>query len=130
MRRLSRVNALKIAAVLSLLLGLVGLFGALPYLARGAAALNQEIDSPPYFVIVTAFIFTILRLIGAYGVWNRQRWGIVLTLLVNALDSVLSAPGILFAPTIALQLASIVNVVASIVIIVLCLWREHKSAIV
>lgn len=125
MNRLSRANALKIAAVLSLLLGLFGFFGALPFLARGTAV-DLAADSPPYIIVLMGFVFAILRVIGAYGVWVKQRWGIVLTILANAIDMILALPGIVFAPTMTLWLSATIGTVVSILIILLCLWRDRK----
>ena len=127
MKRLSRANALKIAAVLSLLLGLVGFFGALPLLARGSTVVNLADDAPPYFVLLMGFVFAILRITGAYGVWIRQRWGILIVILANVIDSIFALPGIVFAPTLGLWLSATIGTLVSIVIIVLCLWRDQKQ---
>ena len=130
MNRLSRAKALRIAAILSLLIGLVGFFGALPLLARGATGANLATDSPPYVILLLGFVFAILRMTGAYGVWVKQRWGIVITILANAIDSILALPGIVFAPTLGLWLSATIATLVSIVIIVLCLWRDQKRAAV
>ena len=126
MKSLSRSTALKIAAVLSFLFGAYVFVGAIPYLARGADAVNAVGDAPPYFVILSAFIFALLRIIGAYGVWKEQRWGIVVTILANALDTILALPGLFLAGSMELWLSSAVGTVISVVIIVLCLWRDRK----
>lgn len=129
MRRLSRTAALKSAAILSVLLGAVGLLAVLPFLSWGEAQINRATDVLPYPLVVAVFVFSILRIVGAYGVWFVQRWGIVLTILTNALDSVLAAPGLVFAPTIVLWLASIATILLGAVIILLCLWRDPNPSI-
>jgi uncharacterized membrane protein len=128
MNRLSRPTALKIAALLSFVLGVIGFILALPFLARGASGLDIANDAPPFFIIFSAFVFAILRIVGAYGVWTNQRWGIVVTILANAIDSILALPGIFVAPTMELWLSATLGVIVSIVVIVLCLWRDPKPA--
>jgi len=122
---LSRSTALKTAAVLVVTLGLFGAIANIPYLAQGAAAINGA-NEPPYFVVVVGFAVSILSLIGAYGLWHQQRWGIILTVLLHAVDALLSAPGILFAPTLFTWWASLMTTLLDLIIIVLCFWRERK----
>ncbi len=126
MKSLSRSTALKIAAILSFLFGVYVFVGAIPYLAQGANAVDAVGDAPPYFVIISAFIFALLRIIGAYGVWREQRWGIVVTILANALDTILALPGLFLAGTMELWLSSAIGTAINVVIIVLCLWRDHR----
>lgn len=130
MNRLSRSTALKIAAVISLLLGLFGIYLFLPSLSRGAIALNGQLNTPPYPVLVIALALALVRIIAAYGAWQSQRWGIVLTILANGLDSVAAVPGVLYARTPALWLTAISTVVLSMIVVVLCLWRERKRVVV
>jgi len=127
MKPLSRSTALKIAALLSFLIGVYTFIEAIPYLARGASDIDAAASTPPYFVIVSGFTFAIMRMVGAYGTWKEQRWGIVVTILANAIDSVLALPGIFFAQTMEFWLGSIVGVAFGVVIIALCLWRDLKS---
>lgn len=126
MKRLSRSAALKIAAVLSLAMGLVTVVWVVPLLALGANELDQTRISPPYSVVMVAFIFAIVRIVAAYGVWLGHRWAIVLTLLAVALDTVAAVPGLLFAPTQALGFLALIGVITGVVTIVLCLWRGPK----
>lgn len=127
MSSLSRATALKIAAILSLLLGLYALIATLPYLMQGQAAIDQATDSPPYFVILGGFLLSFVRIVGAIGTWRNQRWGIVLTIIANATDALGALPGIFFAPTTALQISAIVGVMGSVLVIVLCLWRDRRT---
>jgi uncharacterized membrane protein (DUF2068 family) len=128
MLHLSRSSALKIAALVSFLNGVWGLFFTIPILARGADALNRAGDTPPYEVMIIAFVFAVLRLVAAPGVWQKQRWGIIITLIAAALDTIAAVPGILFGPTIGLKLAASTGVLAGLVVIVLCLWRDPQRA--
>jgi cytochrome c biogenesis factor len=130
MKGLSRSTALKIASVLSILMGLVSIANTLPLIARGATEIAQSSDSPPYFVLMIGLFTGIIAIIGAYGAWNQQRWGIILSILVNLVNGLSAVPGILFAPQPGLMILSIATVVVSILIVVLCLWRERKPMVV
>jgi len=128
MNPLSRSTALKLAAIISFSIGIYAFFMAMPFLARGVAAINMAADSPPYFVIMAGFIFAFMRIFSAFGLWQNQRWGIIVTILANALDTLAAAPGILFAPTTNLWVSAITIVALGVIVIVLCLWREGKTA--
>jgi len=128
MNRLSRSTVLKIAALLAIASGLFTVFANIPFMAQGAEAINQS-DQPPYFVIVVGFALGILYLVAAYGLWQQQRWAVLLIVLAAALDLLLGAPGILFAPVRWMQITSLGQVIVDLAIIVLCLRREPKRAI-
>lgn len=126
MKGLSRSTALKIAAVLSALMGIVSIANTLPLIARGATGVAQSPDSPPYAILMVGLLTGVIGIIAAYGVWNQQRWGIILTLLINLINGLGAVPGILFAPQPGLRITAVVTVVVTILIVVLCLWRERK----
>jgi hypothetical protein len=130
MKSLSRSTALKIAAVLSALMGIVSVVGSLPLIARGAAGVEQSADSPPYFILVIGLLTGVIGIVGAYGAWNQQRWGIILTILANLVNGLSAAPGILFAPTTFFLVVATLTVVVTILIIILCLWRERSPVVV
>jgi uncharacterized membrane protein (DUF2068 family) len=130
MNRLSRSTALKIAAILSLALSVFAVIDAIPSLIRGEQIANQVGDAPPYFVILLGFVLAIVQIMAAYGTWHNQRWGIVLTLLATALNTVAAVPGIFFAPTTYLWIYATLGSLLSVVIIVLCLWRDPKPVTV
>jgi len=125
MKSLSRSTALKIAAVISFLLSAFSIVGSLPFIAQGATAVT---GGPPYFVMLMALITGVVGVVAAYGTWKGQLWGIILTILANLINGLGAAPGILFAPQPGLFIAATVTVVLTIVIIVLCLWRDRKPA--
>lgn len=129
MKSLPRATALKIAAILSLIMGIISMTNVFPLIARGANGVAQSPDSPPYAILMVALITGILGMVGAYGAWNQQRWGIILTILANLVNGLSAAPGILFAPMLGLIIVSAVTLIVSILIIVLCLWRERKLAV-
>jgi hypothetical protein len=123
MNRLSRSTALKAAAVISLLLNLFGMMASLPVLVRGYVPL----EAPPYFVVLLGFVLNVIAIVAAYGVWHQRRWAIVLTLLTVALNTVSAIPGIFFAPSLFWQLTATIGTGLSLLVIVLCLWRNAKA---
>jgi hypothetical protein len=128
MNRLSRSTALKTAAVLSFLSSAYSVILALPIIAQGASAVDQAGNTPPYFIMMLAVILGVVGIVAAYGCWKGMRWGVILTIIVNLLNGLSAAPGILFAPTPQLFVGASVTVALSIVIIVLCLWPDRKLA--
>jgi hypothetical protein len=124
---LSRSSALKIAAAITFLNGFLSLILFLPALSRGAASLDQTVDTPPYVIVVTGFAFSILMIIAAYGAWKQQRWGIITILLVASVGAVLAAPGVFVAPNLLFWVAAAAGVLANIASVVLCLWRDPKA---
>ena len=130
MNHISRSTALKTAAVLSCLAGVYDLANMGSYLVRGAGELKQIGDAPPYFVVILGFALAIVKIVAAYGVWQNQRWGVILTLFATVLATVAAVPGILFAPTTYLQVSASVGTILGIVLIVLCLWRDRNAALV
>jgi uncharacterized membrane protein (UPF0136 family) len=128
MNRLTRSTALKIAAVLSLLIGVSNVILALPIISRGADAVNQGSDTPPYVIILLAVLLGVIAIVAAYGTWKGQRWGIILTILANALNGLSAAPGLIAAPSPGLTVAAGITVLLSIAVIVLCLWRDRNLA--
>jgi hypothetical protein len=108
-----------IAAVLNALVSVLGALWALPVIQGGAAGSDQV----PFPVVVFGFVLGILGVVSSYGVWRRQRWGVVLTVVINALSFISGAPGIIFGPSAFLVVSSIVFAVANLVIIYLLLRR-------
>ncbi len=130
MKGLSRATALKIAAVLSVFMSLVSIATTLPLIARGATGVAQSSDSPPYVILMVGLLTGVIGIVAAYGVWNQQRWGIILTILVNLVNGLGAVPGLLFAPQPGLLVTAVATVVVSILIVVFCLWRERKPVAV
>lgn len=126
MKHLSRPTALKIAAVYNFLTGILGFFTSIPFLARGAEALDHSGDTAPYFVFILSLMLAPIQIIGAYGAWRNQRWGVVLLILASTADLVTATPGIIVAPTVFLRLLSSAGVLLDMLVIVLCLWRDRQ----
>ena len=123
---MNRTKQTTIAAILQFLLSAFGIVASIPFLVQGAAGT----EAPPFFVIVLAFIFAVLGMASAYGVWKNQKWGKILTIVLRAVDSLLAVPGVFSAPTPFLWMAATISVGVSIIIIVLLLWRAPRPATV
>jgi uncharacterized membrane protein (DUF2068 family) len=85
-------------------------------------------EAPPFFVVVLAFAARALGLVSAYGVWRNQKWGVILTILLRALDGLAAVPSIFFAPSTYLWVSAMIGTVVSLVIIVLLLWPKPRLA--
>lgn len=117
-----------VAAILNLLLSLAGIGFSLPVLFQGSADAAAGGDQPPYGVIVLSFALGIVGVVASYGVWKMQRWGVVLAIVVNALNFLSGLPGVFFGPTAFLKVGSVVGCVLDVVIIVLLLRRRSAPA--
>ncbi len=129
MIHMTRSNALKHAAVLSFLINAFGIVSTLPMIAQGAVALDASHGSPPFVVVLTSLLTGVVGVVAAYGTWKQQRWGIVLTILANAVNGLSAVPGILFAPGTSWLIVALATVMVSILIIVLCLWRDQRPVL-
>jgi hypothetical protein len=125
---MNRPKTYTIAAILQFLYSVYTVAVVIPLLARGATAADQAADSPPYFILVIAFIVAVLGIVSAYGVWRNQKWGVILTIIVRAIDGLAALPGLLFAPTLMLKIDAWAGVLIAIVIIALLLWPKSKPA--
>src|SRR5262245_26579798 len=130
MNRLSRANALKIAAVLMALLALFdAVFYEIPALLQGQAAVDAAANAaggPPFFMVITTFTIDIVAIVAAYGAWNAQRWGVVLLLITAILTTLPGLAGMLLAPDMSTKILSGIGAVLGIIVVVLCLWRERR----
>ncbi len=128
MNTLSRSTALKIAAVISFVVSAANFAFAVSFVARGAAASNAS-NNPPFAIGMLYLITSVIGMAAAYGVWKGQTWGVVLTIVANVFNILVAAPGMVLAPTPLGHATSVANTIASVAIIVLCLWRERKAAL-
>lgn len=119
-----------VAAILNLIASLVSIVFSIPVLFDGADATNKSADQPPFVVIVLGFALGVAGVISSYGVWKVQRWGVVVTIVVNALNFLSAVPGIPFAPNWGLRIAATLTCVVSALIIWLLLRRRKAPAVV
>ena len=110
-----------VAVVLQTLLSLGAIVFTLPPVISGV-----EPEGPPMFIMVVTLIIGVLGLVSAWGLWQGKRWGMITTIVLRVLDILGSAPGIIFAPTAALQVLSVVGIALSVVVIVLLLLPASR----
>jgi uncharacterized membrane protein len=115
----SRPLPVAIAAVLIALVSLANL--PLPLLP-GA-------DEIPAVVVYGAVVLGILGLVAAVGLWTTKTWSLPLTIVVAVLNILSAAPGVTEAPNSALQVAAVVGVVASSLVVVLVLLSASRRAL-
>jgi hypothetical protein len=121
MEAMTRSTALKIAAVLSVLVAFIGIgLFDLPNLMLGARE-SQD----PFALVLGSFTSDVLALVAAYGAWRSQKWGAVLLIAVNAFWIVQAIASLLFDSTGAELAFASVMLVHHITVITLCLWRER-----
>jgi hypothetical protein len=117
----TRSTALRIAAVLSVLVAVIGIaLFDLPNLVLGA----RESESP-FALVVGSFTSDVVALVAAYGAWRAQKWGAVLLIAVNAFWIVQAIGSLLFDGATTELLFAAAMLLHHVVVITLCLWRER-----
>jgi len=115
------------AAVLNALISAVGLVVSIAPLHLGAEGASANGDNPPFAALVVGVILGVLGLVGSFGIWRGERWGLILTIVVRGLDGLASLAGI-FAEDTTLRILAIVSVVGAAAVIFLLLRPERESA--
>ena len=110
-----------LAVALSMLLILGNL--ASPALPQGSGD-----ERVPMAVIVLGVALGPVGIAAAVGLSLLRRWGMLLTLVVTALNLLASAPGVAFGPAPWIQVLAAVAVVACLAIIALVLLPEARRA--
>ena len=122
MNNTRRPPAVTVAVVLLALLSVVNMVP--PSLMASPA----EASEVPAFVTYLGVILGVVGLVAAYGLWALKRWGVWLTIILSAVNILLSVPPLLFGPTVAIQVVNIVSDVAFALIIVLVLLPASRRA--
>lgn len=125
---MNRSMPVTVAAILTFLSSLFSVVFSIPVLARGAQAVSETNDTPPYFIMLLGLILGVLGIVAAWGLWRNQRWGKILTIAVIALGGLSALPGMIIAPTTTLWIAATITVVIDILIIVLVLLPNRSPA--
>ncbi len=104
----------------TLLLGLVSLLSlATPFLV-----------GPPLPVQVLAVVMGLIGLAAVYGLWKAKRWGMIVAIIVSALNALSAAPGLVVQPNLPALFGAGVTVVLSVFIIVLTILPPARAAYV
>lgn len=117
----TRPTAVIAAVVLSVLV-IIGNFAS-PLLPSGSGE-----DTVPTFVIVVGIILGLIGIIAVVGLWMLRKWGMILTIVVSAINVLLAAPGIAFGPDAFTKIIAGVFTLISALIIVLTVLPEARRA--
>jgi hypothetical protein len=125
MERFGRARLWRWAAVLSVVVALMGLIGYdVPSLIDGADA-----SPDPYWLVIGSFASDVVALIAAYGTWQRQRWGVVLLIVANVYWMV-QVVGTLFDPVDGADVAFALVMGVVHVFTLWCVLRHEPRAVV
>ena len=111
----SRPGVLTAAAIL---LGLISL----------SSFATPLLDGPPLPVKVLAVVTGLIGLLAAYGLWKAKRWGMIVAIIVSALNALSAAPGLLAQPNLPATIAAGVGIAISVLIIVLAALPSARQA--
>ena len=117
-----RPLALSVAAILLVLLSLFDF--PWPY-----ELLFPGVEEPPAFLNYLGYVVGVVGLVAAVGLWMLKPWSYWTTIVVCALNFLLGAPGVVFAPGAALKALIAVLEVVAILIIVLVVLPDSRRAL-
>lgn len=123
---MSRPRAYTIAAILLVLYCLIGFAEQIPALAQGAP--DPSAPTAPFPILVLNFAIGVIGIVAAYSVWRMLKWGVILAIIVAALQILLTLPAVFFAPMPG-RVTGVIGVVWSAVIIVLLLRPAPRSVL-
>ena len=111
--------------VASILLVLLSLFDfPWPY-----ELLFPGVEAPPAFLNYLGYVVGIVGIVAAVGLWMLKPWSYWTTIVVCALNFLLGAPGVIFAPGATLKALIAVTEVVAILIIVLVVRPDSRRAL-
>lgn len=104
--------------VAALLLGLASLLSlATPLLA-----------GPPLPVKVFAVVVGLIGLLAAYGLWNAKRWGMIVAIIVSALNALSAAPGLIAQPNAPALIGAGMTIALAVLVIILAVLPSARQA--
>jgi hypothetical protein len=118
----SRPQSVTAAAILLVLLSLFNF--PWPYML-----LFPGVEEPPAFLNYLGYVVGVVGLVAAVGLWMLKPWSYWTTIVVGALNFLLGAPGVVFAPGAALKALIAVLEVVAILIIVLVVLPDSRRAL-
>src|SRR5258708_3270159 len=111
----SRPGVLTAAAIL---LGLISL----------SSFATPLLEGPPLPVKVLAVVMGLIGLLAVYGLWKAKRWGMIVAIIVSALNALSAVPRLGFQPQLPPTIGSGVGIAVSVLIIVLGVLRSARPA--
>src|SRR5215210_4134334 len=111
-----------VAAILLVLLSLFDF--PWPYML-----LFPGVEEPPAFLNYLGYVLGVVGLVAAVGLWMLKPWSYWTTIVVCALNFLLGAPGVVFAPGAALKAVIAVTEVVAVLIIVLVVLPDSRRAL-
>ncbi len=121
----TRPQKYTISAIIQFVWCLMNVGLALMTLPQGAAALDT-MEGPGYFFTILNLIVGLAGLFSAYGVWKNQKWGVILTMVIEVIYGLTALPGLIFAPTLESKIGAYIGVLIAVVVIALLLWPKPK----
>jgi uncharacterized membrane protein (DUF2068 family) len=118
----SRPLPVTVAAILLVLLSLFDF--PWPY-----ELLFPGVEAPPAFLNYLGYVVGIVGIVAAVGLWMLKPWSYWTTIVVCALNFLLGAPGVVFAPGATLKALIAVTEVVAILIIVLVVLPDSRRAL-
>ena len=119
---MNQTKLYKTAVIVHALNSLFGIALAFPFLMQGPPT-EGPVAGIPQVVIVASALMGVAGLISAYGAWQGQKWGVWLTVAIEAGNGLLALPGVLFAPSIPARISAISGVLIALFVIVALLRR-------
>jgi len=111
--------------VAAILLVLLSLFDSpWPY-----ELLFPGVEAPPAFLNYLGYVVGLVCIVAAVGLWMLKPWSYWTTIVVSALNFLLGAPGVIFAPGATLKALIAVTEVVAILIIVLVVRPDSRRAL-
>ena len=86
-------------------------------------------SGPPAFILYSGYVVGVVGLVAAVGLWMLKPWSYWTTIVVCALNFLLGAPGVVFAPGAALKAVIALTEVVAILIIVLVVLPDSRRAL-
>ena len=117
-----RPQPVTVAAILLVLLSLFNFPWIYELLFPGA-------EGPPPALLYSGYVVGVVGLVAAVGLWMLKPWSYWTTIVVCALNFLLGAPGVVFAPGAALKALIAVTEVVAILIIVLVVLPDSRRAL-
>ena len=123
---MNRTSLYKTAVIVHTLNSLFMIAANIPALIQGLSAEGTFMGVPQVVWVLSA-LMGVAGLISAYGAWQGQKWGVWLTVVVEAVNGIMSLPGVLFAPVAWARIWPIASVLIALFVIV-ALLRRPKAA--